>query len=186
VRLGQTEVEHLDLALFRQLDVRRLQVAVDDTGLVGGGEAFGDLGGDAERFGDRQRAAGDALRQVLAADQLHRDEADAVGLVQAVDGGDVRVVEGRQQPGLALEARQPAGVGGKLCGEHFDRRVTIEGGVGRPPDDAHAAFTDLFDQAVVQQLLSGSEGHASVSPRDATTEFTLGPRDFIPLRRSYA
>ena len=35
------------------------------------------------------------------------------------------------------------------------------------PDDTHPALADLLDQAVVEQLLSGFEGHASVSPRES-------------------
>ena len=54
-RLRQAEVEHLDLAVARELDVRRLQVAVDDALVVGLLERFGDLLGDLERLVDRDR-----------------------------------------------------------------------------------------------------------------------------------
>ena len=48
--LGQTEVQHLDDAVRRDLDVRRLQVAVDDPFFVGGFERLSDLPRDDQRL----------------------------------------------------------------------------------------------------------------------------------------
>ena len=42
-RLGEAEVEHLDLAVGRDLDIRRLQIAMDDARLVRGVERLGNL-----------------------------------------------------------------------------------------------------------------------------------------------
>ena len=50
-RLGQPEVEHLDGAVGSHLDIRRLQVAVDDALLVCGFQRLGDL------FRDRQASS---------------------------------------------------------------------------------------------------------------------------------
>jgi hypothetical protein len=36
--------------------------------------------------------------------------------------------------------------------------------LGRLPDNTHAAFTDLLGQTVVQQLLSGFDGHFAILP----------------------
>ena len=56
-RLRQPEVEHLHVPVGRDLDVRRLQVAVDDPLLVRGFERLGDLPRDRERLCERQAAA---------------------------------------------------------------------------------------------------------------------------------
>ena len=53
-RLREPEVEHLHHAVRRDLDVRGLQVAVDDPFFVRGLERLGDLARDRQRFGDRQ------------------------------------------------------------------------------------------------------------------------------------
>ncbi|HEX9713640.1 MAG TPA: hypothetical protein VGB52_13945, partial [Actinomycetota bacterium] len=53
-RFGEPEVEDLDGALRRDAHVGRLEIAVHDTGFVGGFESFGDLPADIERFIERQ------------------------------------------------------------------------------------------------------------------------------------
>jgi hypothetical protein len=90
----------------------------------------GDLPRDGDRLRDRQRPPRDHLRQVLALDQLHHQRAATVALLETVDGGDVRVVELRQELRLALEARQPVGVGGERRREHLDRHLAPQRGVG--------------------------------------------------------
>ncbi len=150
-RLGQTEVKHLDPTVGRKLDVCRLQVTVDHTLLVRGLECLRDLLCDFEHLVGIERAASDALRQVLARDQLHGNEARIVDRLQAVDLGDVRVVQRGQQLGFALEAGEPLGIGGERLGQHLDRHLAVERGVHGAPDHAHAALADLLDEAVVVQ-----------------------------------
>ena len=70
-RLRQAEVEHLHGAVRRDLDVGRLQVAVDDAVLVRRFERFGDLARDAKRFVERDRSAAQPLARVFALDELH-------------------------------------------------------------------------------------------------------------------
>ncbi len=72
--LGKAEVEHLDLAVGRDLDVRGLEVAVDDALLVRFPERLGDLPRKGERLVDGNRSALQPLGQVLARDELHRQE----------------------------------------------------------------------------------------------------------------
>ena len=61
--LGEAEVGHLHLAVGRQLDVRGLQVAVDDAVLVGLLERLGDLLRDRDRLVHGDRAALQPLRR---------------------------------------------------------------------------------------------------------------------------
>ena len=51
-RLGETEVEHLHRAVGADLDVGRLQIAMDDALLVRRLERVGDLARDRQRVGD--------------------------------------------------------------------------------------------------------------------------------------
>ena len=61
-RLGQPEVEDFHCAVGPDLDVRRLEIAMDDALLVRGFKSFRDLFRDRQRFVDRDRPAFDALR----------------------------------------------------------------------------------------------------------------------------
>jgi hypothetical protein len=47
-----------------------------------GVERFGDLFRDRQRFVDGDRLASDALRQIIALDQLHHQRAHTVGFVR--------------------------------------------------------------------------------------------------------
>jgi len=73
---------------------------------------------------------GDALREVLALDQFHHEGMHARRLLETINGGDVRVVQGREGPRFALESRQAFGVGGKRIGQNLDRDLAAERGVG--------------------------------------------------------
>jgi len=65
------------------------------------------------------------------------------------------VVQRGQQLRLSLEAGQPLAVGGERLRKQLDRHAAIQRRVHRLPDGPHPALTDLLDDAVVQQHLSG-------------------------------
>ena len=99
---------------------------MDDAPLVRRLERLGDLPRDLERLVDRQRSPRQPLRQRLAVDELQDQRLDAARLLEAVDRGDVRMIQRGQDLRLALEARQPLGVRGERLGQHLDRHVAIE------------------------------------------------------------
>jgi hypothetical protein len=109
----QPEIEHLHDTVRAQLDVRGLEIAVHDALFVRGFERLGDLARDGDGFVNRYRTAAQPLRQVFAVDQLHHERRDRPRLFQAVDVGDVWVIQRRQRLGLALEPRQPFGISGE-------------------------------------------------------------------------
>ncbi len=161
-RLGEAEVEHLHRAVAGELDVGGLQVAVDDTALVGVLEGLGDLAGDRQRLVERQRAARQPIGQGRALDQLHDQEAERRGRVRRLEGvehGDARVVERGQDLGLALEAAQPVGVGGDRLGQHLDRHLAVEPRVARPVDLAHAAGAERGEDFVGAEARAQGERH---------------------------
>ena len=79
------------------------------------------------------------LRQILTLDQFHHQRPDAAVFFEAVDVGDVRVVQRRERLGFAGEPGQPFGVAGEAVGQHLQRDVAVELRVARPVDLAHAA-----------------------------------------------
>jgi hypothetical protein len=112
----QPEIEHLDLTTWRQLDVGRLQVAVDDAALVRRLDGRGDPSGHPQCLLHLHPARAQPLLQRLPLDQLQHREADAVGFLEAVNRRDVGMRDRRQDPRLPLQLRQPLGIGGELLG----------------------------------------------------------------------
>ena len=93
-RLGQTEVEDLDASpsgvtlMFAGFRSRWMMPL-----LVRGLERLGHLPGERERLVERQRAVADALGERRPFDELDDQRANAIGLLDAVDRGDVRMIE---------------------------------------------------------------------------------------------
>ena len=116
--LREAEVEHLYRSVRRDDDVRRFQVAVDNPALVGRIERVGELARDRNRLsgGHAVTPIADAVGQRLALDQLEDEPGDAVGLFESVNRRDVRVIERRQQPRLAIEAGDARRVAGERVG----------------------------------------------------------------------
>jgi hypothetical protein len=90
---------------------------VNDPVLVRGLERIGDLPRDRQGLVERNRAPGDALRQILALDQFHHQGPYVVSgfsrtFLDAVDRRDVRMVERSEHFGFALKTREPIHVGG--------------------------------------------------------------------------
>ena len=144
--LRQAEVEHLHDAVRRDLDIRGLQVTVDDPFFVCGLECVDDLPRDRERFGHRQagwvRAGGarggcDSLGERRAFDQFQYETTHAVRLFDAVDGADVRVIQRGEHSRLALEPGVPFRLRRECRRQEFDRHLALKRVVMRAVDLAH-------------------------------------------------
>ena len=159
--LREPEVEHLHRAVGAHLDIRRLEVAVDDPLLVGRFERLRNLPRDRQRLVERDRPARDALRQIVALDQFHHEGRDAPALFEAVDAGDVGMVQRREHFRFALETREPIVVSGERWRQDLDRDLAFQPGVGRPIDLAHAPFADLGGDFVDAEAGAGSEGQVT-------------------------
>lgn len=98
-QLGDAEVENLDQAIGGDDQVGRLDVPMDDAGVVGLPQPLRGLDGDVERVWNREPPPVDPLFERLADVVGHRDEDLGIGdiafrdLPHLVDGADVRVVE---------------------------------------------------------------------------------------------
>ena len=85
------------------------------------------------------RGGCDSLGERLAFDQLQHETAHAVRLFEAVDRADVRMIQRREHPRLALEARAPFRVGRERRRQDLDRDLAPELVVVRAVHLAHAA-----------------------------------------------
>ena len=102
--LRHAEVQYLDDAVRGDLDIGRLQVSMNDPFLVRGIQRIRDLHRDAKRLGHGQRSLGQPFRQRRPLNQFEHQTAHAIGLSDAVDRGDVRMIESGQQPRFLVEA----------------------------------------------------------------------------------
>jgi hypothetical protein len=103
--LGEAEVGDLGGAADSEQDVRRLQVAMDDAGVVRGFESAADLPG--EPHGARHRQLLLTLqdgREVVPLHVGHRDVLDALDLAEVVNAHDVLVRNLAREQQLVLEA----------------------------------------------------------------------------------
>jgi hypothetical protein len=143
------EVEQLDRAVVEQPDVRRLHVAVHDALLVGVMQAGQELGDDVELLHERQRRpALHALREALAAQELHRDIGGAVVFGELVDRDDVPVLQPGGSAGLTIEARARGLVRREIARHHFDRHFAIEDGIAAAIEQTHPAAAHALDHFV--------------------------------------
>jgi hypothetical protein len=124
--LGQPEVGDARLAEGVDEDVGRLEVAVQNAPLVRVVDSLRDsleVGGSAP---GRQGPVADELREVLALDEVHREERLAVVLADVMDGNDVRVL----QPGggfrLGAKSPQGSGVGLAAGQDHLEGNDAVQ------------------------------------------------------------
>jgi hypothetical protein len=109
-----------DLTRVPELDVRGFWIAVNDASLMRRCERFRDLARNRQRLVDRNRPLCDSLGERRSLNQLHDQRAHSptrptrltrpIRLLKAMDRGDVRMIQRREQLRLALEARKPFGV----------------------------------------------------------------------------
>ena len=106
---------------------------MDDALLVRRFERLGDLLRDRQRFVERDRAARDPLRQILALDEFHHERVHAAGLLEPVDRRDVGMIQRRERLRLALETA-PGDPGQRRThrGRILMRDLAAESGVGGP------------------------------------------------------
>ena len=115
-----------------------------------------------KRLVERHRAARDALRQIVALDEFHHERGHAPAFFEAVDGGDVRMIQRREHFRFALKAREPIGIGRERGRQDLDRDLTFQPRVGRPIHLPHPAFADLRGDFVDAEARAGGEGQLGV------------------------
>jgi hypothetical protein len=124
-KLRHAEIEELHSRL-RNHDVPRFQIAVHHPLPMGLIEGIGDLDSVAKREVEPDGSFFQTLPEGLTLDALHDQEIDAVLASDVVERADVRMVQARDRPRLALETHLTLGVGGELVGKNFDGHAPAE------------------------------------------------------------
>ena len=144
-QLGEAEVDDDDAAFaFGGVDedVRRLEVAVQNSAGVQGGDAAGEL-----HEGGAQLAVvlTDEGVEVDAVDELHRNPAAVAVLLEGVEAHEVLVRHVAERAELLLEAHELVGAD---VAEDLDGDAAAVGGVDGVVDGAEAALADDAGDAV--------------------------------------
>ena len=157
-QLGEAEVEDLHEAVPRDHHVFGFQVAVNDPGPVGLGQAGGHLHGHVEGPAEGRRAGGEHVAQRLPLHQLHDDEEPGVGSAHVVDSEDVRMVQGGGRARLLFEAAHTRRMGGHRRGQQLDRHLAAQAQVAGAEHLAHAAGAEEGQHLVGTEPRAGADG----------------------------
>ena len=110
-RLCQTEVQHFHgPVVVAHFDVRRLQITVNHAVLVRGGQRIRDLARNREGFRKGERSPSDAIGQGRPFHELEDEGVHVIAVLDAVNRGDVWMIERRENVRLAAEPRETIGV----------------------------------------------------------------------------
>ena len=149
-RLDQAEVGEVGMVVLSDQDVLRLDVPVDEPGLMGGIKRLGNLGEQAQRAPWIELVGQDQLLERGALDQAHRQEEAFVGLAGFVDGDDVLMVQPGLQLSLALEASAESAIIAQLAGQQLQGHDAVERELGSAIDGAHATGPEHAVDAITR------------------------------------
>ena len=123
---------------------------MNDTHLVGKGEPFDNLRREVERLLYLEWPLFEQICELLAPDELHSNESDAVFFSNLENGSNVRMIERGRRLGFLHESLMAARV--RLHegrGEDFDGDFPVQQQVPRKVDLPHAAAAEISDDLIV-------------------------------------
>ena len=81
----------------------------------------------------------------------------AAAFFEPVDGGDVRMIQGREDLGFSLKTREPIRVSSEQERQDLDRDLTLQLGIGGPIHLAHAALAEQGGDFIGTEASAGLE-----------------------------
>jgi len=136
---------------FGDENVRRLDVAVDNTLGVRRIEGLGNLNRQVEQHIGFHRLSADPMFQGGPFHQLHGDKRLPVLLANIVNGANVRVVQCGGRLRFAFETRQRLRIAGHAFRKKFQRYEAVQPGVFGLIDHAHSAAAQSLHNAVMRE-----------------------------------
>ena len=170
------EVDEVERPVIVDQDVRRLDVAVDDSLVMGGRQRVGDDRRDRDSLAGRQRPFGNALVEWPAGDEVH-DQGGFLGVVDEVArADDRRVVDRAERRRLSFEPGSCGRVGDDMRVQALERHDLPRAFVARTPDRGHPADGVAVEQPIAlgDQMIV----HPESAPRTAThvvAQAVVGP-----------
>ena len=146
---GQAEVHHAHSAGAVEHDVGRLQIAMDDAALMGGGESRAQLARDVGGFVFRESAnPAERAREVFPVDVLHREIQEAVGLADVVDAAHVGVGDLPRGAHLVVKLSEAHRIVAERFRQELQRDRLAEAQIVRPIHLPHPAAAEETDDPV--------------------------------------
>ncbi len=144
---GDPEIDDLDrvgaAVVIDDDEVLRLHVAVHDVGPMRAVQPLADLAHDADEPRGLHRGALVGRHEIVAVEQLHREEQPAVGqLAEVVDLDDVARAQARGGTRLVAEHLHHLRLLAEIEAEDLQRDLALDVDVLGLVDDAHAAFAE--------------------------------------------
>src|SRR5215510_3647498 len=99
---------------------------MNDASLVRRFERFTDVPADVESFVNGNRTTLDAFLKRLAFYEFEHQESGVIRFLEVVDGGDIGMIEGRENFGFTLKPANTVSVSGKLFRQYLDRNFAFE------------------------------------------------------------
>src|SRR4029453_19010168 len=124
--------ENLRLAVWREMDVGGLEVAVNHAVVVRLTQRVRYLGAEREGVTEGKGTAEQPCRQRLAGHVLHDDDEALGRLEHIVNGRDIGVREGGRRPGLPEDVPAPALAPQRRLEQPLERDLARQPGVARP------------------------------------------------------
>ena len=97
------------------------------------------------------------MGELLAFHEFENQEPLALGLIKAVNGGDIRMVERSEDLSLALETRDTLLISREARGEDLDRDLSAQLRVARAKHLAHSARAERRKNLVRTEACSRSQ-----------------------------
>src|SRR5579863_3053527 len=148
----EPEIQYFCVPVFGQKNIFRLEVAMDDAFVVGGGKRIGELRGEFHKLTSRNGIRAQSLTQTFAFQEFRNEKGHALVLTYEVDGENVGVLQSRCGLSLLAETAQAVGILQIAGMENFYGDVASESGVARSIDLPHSAGTQQGENFVRAQF----------------------------------
>ena len=110
---------------------------------------------------ERSRLRASRAARVSPVEILQHEEVDTVLMTDIEQRADVRMIERRDRPRLALEALAQLRVRGERRGQNFDRDDALETRIAGAIHLAHTAFAERGENLVGSEASAGAKWHGN-------------------------
>jgi len=159
-------------------NVRRLDVAVDDTFCMGCVERIGDLDGEGQDQFRLHRTPRYAMLQRQPIEKLHSDEGLSLLVINLADRANVRMIQCGGSFGFALKTGECLLVLGYVVGQELEGDKAAEFNILSFVNHSHTAAAQLLNDAVMRDGLADHECRKD-SGRNLRVEQSRSQRDSL-------
>ncbi len=170
---GDAKIDDLDRPVFAEHHIAGLDIAMNDSTLVGVVKGSARLHSVCELERNRQRhAARDQLLKIFAFHQFHCDVGKVCRFTHVVDGDDIGMLESAGRLSLAVEALKQRRIGSQARRNRLKGNEAVDDGIACSVHDAHGAVAQLSKNLVFSDLLQ----RAPRQPMPGLKRQRLSPR----------